>query len=655
MRYTPASGVTAPCRSRIPESFTEIEMFDAVRDNKRVAQVILALLIIPFAFFGLESYFQDGPGGGDVAVVGGTPISSVEFDQALRERQDRLRNSADGQVDRALLESEMLRRAVLDNLINQRVLALYAADNHMVVTPQQLQETIAEVEAFQENGRFSLQRYESLLRAQGMTPASFEARLAQDVRIQQLAASVGEAGFAAKVSAKRFLAAQIEEREIRELRFPASRFADEVKFADDAVQRYYDSNAARFERPARLKAEYVVLDEAALLKQVKVTDEEVKAYYDGNQARFGQAEERRARHILIQVDADAPEDAVAKARSTIEGIAARLAKEPGQFEAIAKASSQDSGSAPRGGDLGFFPRGMMVQAFDDAAFAQAKGEIGAVVRSDFGFHIIQVTDIKPATIRPFDSVRGEIVEELRKQAAGRRYAEVAEQFSNMVYEQADSLKPVADQLGLEIRSTDWLTRGAEGVGAYASPRLVEALFADDAVKNARNTEAIEAGANTLVSARVLSFEAAQRLPLAEVKGQIEQQLRTEEAARLAAERGAAALAALEKGETVTGEWTATRKLQRGAPGLPAAAMQAVFAASTAKLPAHVGVASPEGGYTVYRIDAVNRPPLTDDDPRIEAVAGQYARLMGERDFAGFLTELRQRYKVETKLAAKAAE
>lgn len=632
-------------------SYTEIKMFDAVRNNKRVAQVILALLIIPFAFFGLESYFTDGPGSNEVAVVGGQPISAAEFEQALRERQDRLRNTMDGQVDRALLESEALRRAVLDNLVNQRVLARYAADQHMVVTPAELQETIAAVDAFQENGRFSLQRYEALLRAQGMTPAGFEARLAQDVRIQQIANAVGEAGFTATASAKRFLAAQLEERDIREMRFPANRYLGEVKLADDAAQRYYDANGARFERPAQVKAEYVVLDEAVLGKQVKVGDDEIKAFYEANQSRYGQPEERRARHILIQVDADAPEDAVAKARATIDDIAARLAKDPKQFEALAKASSQDPGSASRGGDLGFFGRGAMVKAFDDATFSQNKGDIGPVVRSDFGFHIIQVTDIKPATVKPFDSVRGEIAEELRKQAAGRRFAEVAEQFSNMVYEQSDSLKPVADQFGLTIQQGDWVTRGAEGLGNYRNPRLVEALFSDDAVKQGRNTEAVEAGPNTLVAARVQSFEAAQRLPFAEVKAQIEQQLRNEEAARLAAERGAAALAALQKGETPAGEWLPGRKLQRGAPALPAEAMQAVFSAPAKTLPAHVGVNMPDGTYVVYRIDAVNRPQLAEDDPRITAVASQYGRLVAERDFGAFLAELRQRYEVQLKLAA----
>jgi len=214
-------------------------MFEAVRNNKRIAQIILAILIIPFAFFGMDAYFSESATGNEVAQVGGTGISAYDFDQALREQQDRLRTSAGGQVDRALLESAELRRAVLDNLINQRVLALYAAENRLMVTPEQLQATIAGVPAFQEDGRFSLQRYENLVRAQGMTPATFEARLAQDVRVQQIVAAVGDAGFVPEVSARRFLDAQLEERRIRELRFAADRLGADATVSDEQIAAYY--------------------------------------------------------------------------------------------------------------------------------------------------------------------------------------------------------------------------------------------------------------------------------------------------------------------------------------------------------------------------------------------------------------------------------
>jgi peptidyl-prolyl cis-trans isomerase D len=632
---------------------TEIEMFEAVRNNKRIAQLILAILIVPFAFFGMDAYFADGPAGTEVATVGGTAISMMEFEQALRDQQDRVRN-AGGELDRAMLESDSFRMAVLQNLISQRVLALYAAENRFVVTPQELQQTIAGVPTFQEDGRFSLQRYEAVLRAQGMSPQSFEARLAQDVRIQQLALPVGETAFSPAASAQRFLLAQLEEREVRELRFAADAYLDQVALADDAVAKYYEADPARFERPARLKAEYVVFDQAALEGQVTVSGDEVRAYYDANQDRFGLPEERQARHILLQLAADAPADEVEKVRAKAVALVAELRQDPSRFEALAKEQSQDPGSAERGGDLGFFGRGAMVKAFEDAAFAQQQGEIGEPVRSDFGFHIIQVTAIKPGSMRAFAEVHDEIATELRRQAAGRRFAELAETFANTVYEQPDSLQPVAEALKLEIRTSDWVSRGAESFGPYRSERLVSALFADDAVRNRRNTEAVEVGPNALVAARVVEFEAAQRLPLDAVRGQIEATLRAEEAGRIAAREGAAVLDKLSAGGEAGRPWGELRSLTRGAPTLPAPAMQAVFGASAASLPAHVGVALPEGGYAIYRIEAVKRPTLEKDDPRLQAVRAQYARLLGARDFDALLGELRRRYEVQVKLPPVAA-
>lgn len=624
-------------------------MFDAVRNNQRVAQTILALLIIPFAFFGLDAYFQDNPGTAEVAVVGSTRISAAEFDNALREQQERLRARAGGEADRALLESEDLRRAVLENLVNQRVMALYSAENRFTVSPAQLQQTIAEIPAFQQDGRFSLQRYETVLRSQGMTPAMFEARLAQDVRIQQVARAVGEAGFVPAASARRFLGAQLEERSIRELRFPAARQLAAVKLSDEEITRFHEQNPALFERPARLRAEYVVFDAASVEKQVSITDAEIRSFYDSNPARFGVGEERQARHILLPLEAGASADEVQKQTARAQELLSQLRKDPAQFAALAKAHSQDPGSAARGGDLGYFGRGVMVPAFDEAVFARSKGEIGEPVRSDFGLHLIQVTDIKPATVRPFEQVRGEILAELRTQAAARKYAELAEQFANLVYEQPDSLAPAAEALKLELKRSDWIVRGSEALGPYRNPRLMTALFADEAVRDRRNTEAIEVGNKLMLAARVTDFEPAQRPPLQEVRDEIVSRLRSAEASKRAAEEGAAVLASLNKGEALAGEWTTARMLQRGAPGLPVTAMQAVFAAPTTRLPTQVGVTMPDGDYVIFRIEAVNRPALDDKDPRLAMVGQQYAQLLAERDFSAFLSELRKRYKVELKL------
>ncbi len=629
-------------------------MLESVRKNKRVAQVILAIIIVPFAFFGMDAYFTDGPGGNEVATVGGTAISAMEFDRALSDQQDRIRSEG-GELDRAMLESDSFRRSVLDNLISQRVLALYAAENRFVVTPQELQQTIAEVPAFQEDGRFSLQRYETLLRAQGMSPQTFEARLAQDVRIQQLALPVGETALPASASAERFLVAQLEQRRVREARFPLARYVDQVVLADGAVETFYEANRARFQRPARLKAEYVVFDQATLESRVEVAEDEVRAFYDGNQDRFGRPEERQARHILLELAADASEEEVTRASARAAELVAQLRQDPSRFEALAREHSSDAGSASRGGDLGYFARGAMVQAFEDAAFSQEEGEIGEPVRSEFGLHIIQVTALKPSSVRPFDEVRGEIEADLRRQAASRKFAELAETFANTVYEQPDSLQPVVEALGVEVRTTDWIEKGSDSIGPYRSERLLSALFGDDAVKNRRNTDAVEVGPNILVAARVAEFEDAAQLPLESVRGEIESELKAEHARAAAAKEGVAALERLNAGEVVDLAWSEPSSVSRGAPSLPAPAMQAVFGASTDELPAQVGVALPEGDYVIYRIDAVERPELAEDDPRLQAVKAQYAQLLGARDFDVLLAELRKRYDVQIRLPSVASD
>lgn len=626
-------------------------MFDVVRNNPKIAQAIIALIALPFAFVGVQSYLRSPGAEGEVAKVGGQAISQAEFDQALRKQQERLRAQFGGRLDQSLLNSPEVRQEALENLINQRLLGRFVSENHIVIGDQQLRDAIAAIPAFQQDGHFDMARYEQALIGQGMSQQQFEAALRRDLAFEQVVNSLSRTATMPRSVAERLLRAQLEERQVQSTVFLPADYLAKVKVEDSEVKAYYAANGARFERPARAKAEYLVLDETALEKQVILSDADKQKWYEAHKDAFGQAEERRASHILITVAADAPEAQVKKAHDKAAAILAQVKAKPDSFAEIAKKESQDPGSAAQGGDLGSFGRGAMVKPFEEAAFSLKQGELSELVRSDFGFHIIRVTEIHPATTKPYAQVAAEVESRMRKEAAGRRFAEQAESFSNMVYEQADSLDEVAKHFGLTLKSTDWLTADAPGIGELKDPKLVSALFSDDVLKQHHNSSAIDLGNNTLASVRALESQPAQRLAYDEVKAGIEKQLRTGKAAELAAKEGEAALAALREGKGQDLKWDGVRSIRRSDRGLPADAVKAVFALPADKLPGYAGGRRGDGSYFVLKLESVKAAEVAADDPRLKNSLAQFERMLGEQDFDDFLKSLRERYKVEVKAAA----
>jgi peptidyl-prolyl cis-trans isomerase D len=626
-------------------------MFDSVRNNKKIVQVILALIILPFAFWGVESYIGNMGSGGDVASVGSSRISLAEFQEALREQQDRLRPSLGGR-DPALLESPELRRAVIDNLVQRRLLDLHAAEMKLSVSNEQLAGFIASVPLLQEDGKFSPQRYEQLIASQGKSKARFENEVRHDMTIQQAIAAIGNASLSGRSTADRWLAAQLEEREVSEVMLRADSFVGQVKLAPDAVKAYYEANTRKFEVPEQLRAEYVVLSRDRLSEQTAVSEDDIKAWYAGHPERYKQAEERRASHVLIAVDAKASGDELKAAEARAAEVLAQARKSPADFARLARQYSQDPGSAAKGGDLEWFGRGAMVKVFEDAAFSMKEGQVSDVVRSDFGFHIIKLTGIRGERSRPLDEVRAEIAAELRAETAARKYAEIAEGFSNTVYEQSDSLAPAAEKYKLSVQKSDWLRKGAAGPGPLGNPKLLAALFSDDAVKNKRNTEAVEVAPNVLVSARVVEYRPAAQQPLETVEPTIAKFLAFQEAAKLAAQEGEQKLARLGKGEKVDLAWGKPHAVTKGMAGeLPPDVLRAIFKADAAKLPAYAGVPA-AGGYALFRISQLKRHAVEGGDtPQARALRGEYARLVAEEELAGWISTLRAKYPVEINQAA----
>jgi peptidyl-prolyl cis-trans isomerase D len=624
-------------------------MFDAVRNNKRIVQVFLGLITLPFAFWGIESYVGNRGAGSDLASVGDARISYPQFEQALRERQDRLRQSMGEAFRSEMMNSPQLRMNVLNSLIDQRLLLLEASGKRLVIDDAALQSFIAGNPAWQENGSFSKPLYETMLRVQGTFPEQFEARLRQDMALQRLLGTIGASAIVSTAQAEAMWRIQAEERKFGEFRIAASEFAEKVKIAQERVKEFYDENKSRFEVPEQVKAEYVVLSLDALLPRATVSEAEIEAWYESHRDRYVLPEERRASHILIPFGDDRE-----KARDQAEEVLAEVRKDPSRFADLARQRSRDPGSAEKGGDLGFFRRGAMVKPFDDVVFDQKEGEISGLVETDFGYHIITVTGIREAKLQLLEEVRSAIGDELKRQAAARQFAEVAETFSNTVYEQSDSLQPAANGFDLKIERTDWVPKNPdpqlrEALGVLDNDKVLAQLFSEDVIKDGRNTEAIEVAPNTLLAARVAEYAAATMRPFEAVKDEIEKTLVNEEAMRQTKEAGEARLAKLrDEGEGDDGgTWSAMQgvsRMQAGGSSLPLAALQAIFKADVQKLPAYVGVGV-DDGYALFNITEVSRPEEIDKD-QLAALKNGYEGIVAQEEIVAYLSSLRSRYKID---------
>ena len=589
-------------------------MLEAIRTAAQswLAKVILAVITIPFALWGVESYVRTAPGQDSIATVAGEKISSVEFNNSVRNQLDQFRAQYGKDIDASIMDNPQMRKSVLDQLIDQRLLAKAVQSSNLTVSDQTLKEWISNEPSFQENGAFSPTRYQSMLQGRGSSAQSFETLLRNDLARQQFVESVALTGITASASVEQYFLAVDQSRDVAIVNLTPESFQTKVKITSEQAKAYYDSKPLEFSIPEQVRAEYVEFSIDALAPTIQVPGEEVKKTYEANNARYTQKEERKASHILISAAKDAKDADKSAAKAKADALFAQLKKSPNEFAELAKKNSQDPGSAVNGGDLGFFPRGAMVKPFDEAAFASKKDEIVGPVLSDFGYHIIRVTDIRAEKIKSLAEVTPEIEGELKKQLAQKKFSELAEKFTNAAYEQSTTLKAASEAAGMPIKQSAWISKGAGSTPPFTNPKLMTALFSDAVIKDKRNSEAVEVGPNSLVVARALETKPSSVRPFAEVEPGVIARLARDEALKLAKADGEAKLAALKAGK---GEVTfpATLAINRTNPGgLAQNIVDAAMKANAKALPAFVGVDNANGGYTLIQISKVIEPALTDD-------------------------------------------
>lgn len=632
-------------------------MFDFVRNHSRLMLGLMVLLIFPsFVFFGVQGYSRFmSEEAAAVAKVDGRSITRGEWDAAHRQAVERARREMPG-IDARLLDSPEVKRETLDTMLRERVLQAAALKYVLMPGDERLQRLFVSDPRYASlrNPDGSVNR--ELLASQGLSSEMFAAQLGQEYGMRQVLMGVGGSAFAPAAAASASLGALLQQREVQLQRFDAATYLAKVAPTDADIEAFYKANDKLFQAPEQARIEYVTLDLEALTRGMTLPEEDLRKYYAENASRYTAAEERRASHILVTADKDAPSADRQKARARAEVLLAQVRKDPKSFAEVARKNSQDPGSAAQGGDLDFFGRGSMVKPFEDAVFAMKTGEISNVVESDFGFHVIQLTALRGGEKKPFEAVRAEIEAEVRKALAQKAYAEAADQFSNTVYEQSDSLQPVVDKLKLEKRTALVQRTPAPGAqGALASAKFLEAVFGNEVVRNKRNTDAVEVAPNQLAAARILEHSPARVRPLAEVRDEVKRRVAASQAAALARQDGQKRLA--EAQAAAAQAWPgAPLVVGRAAPqGLPTQVLDAVLGADPAKLPAALGVDLGEAGYAVARVSRI-LPPTELPGGQAPLVA-QYAQAWGDAETRAYLEAMKKRFKAgvdEARAAAGAA-
>ena len=630
-------------------------MLESIRKHSKFVMILLFLLIIPsFIFVGIDQRYFSGSSP-VVAQIDGQEITQEEWDNFHRTESDRLR-AANPNMDAKFWDSQDARFAILERMVRDRVIAAAAQKMHLVTSDAALARGLQSIPAIASlrnpDGALDVEGYRALLASQGYTPESFEAVMRRDMSYAQVLGNLTDTAFATAVVADTAMNAYLQRRQIQVAQFLAQDFAAKIKATPEDLKAYYQTHAAQFQQQEQADVEYVVLDLKTVRDGIKLNEDDVKSYYQDNAARIANVkEERRVSHILFNAPQGSTQEERAAAKEKAQKALEQVRKNPENFAEVAKTQSEDKPSAAAGGDLGYMVLGDTVPEFEQVAFSLDIGAISDVVETEYGYHIIEVTDVKKPQVPTFEQLRDTIVSDLKDQQAQRKFAEVAEQFANLVYENAESLQPVIDQLGLKLQTAKAITRmpGAEATeGVLANQDFLDALFAGDSVDNKRNTEAIDLGGSQMVAGRLVSYQPAKQLTFEEVEPLVKNLYVQQQSADLARQAGVEALNAWKADPSAARSLLPAVVVSRDAPaGMPAPVLNAALEAKTEALPAWEGVDLGSAGYAIVKVEKV-LPTNERDEALQRGLLGQYAQLVAAAESDAYYELLKKQFNVTIK-------
>ncbi len=617
-------------------------MLQNIRDNSQgwIAKTIIGIIVMLLALTGFEAIFNAASNNQNAAEVNGEEISRYDLDQAMNMQRRQLAQQLGQDFDASLLDDRLLRDSALGSLIDRMLLLQSAKNANFAFSSEALDQLILQTPEFQVDGAFSAARFDQVIQQMGYSRLQFRQLLEQEMLIGQLRAGISGTGFVTDQQVDNFARLEMQTRDFATLTLPAQQEAIEV--GDEQIKEYYEANADRFRTPEQVIVEYVELKKESFFDQVEVSDEELQELYQKQIANL--AEQRRAAHILIETGGELSDD---EAKAKIDEIATRV-KNGDDFAAVAKEASQDPGSANEGGDLGFAGPGVYDPAFEDALYALNEGEVSAPVKSEFGWHIIKLLGVQSPEVPAFESLKPQLVRELKAQQVEQRFVETSKQLEDSAFEASDLAQP-AQELGLMVQTTEAFGRDG-GEGITANRQVIQAAFSDEVLVDGANSSVIELDPDTSIALRVKEHLKPAAIPLADMREDIVQQLQRSLAAEAARAKGEQLLADLRKGQQPDdAQWQAVEAATRSQEGVAPALLQAVFRMPRPEQqdkPSYSGVALSNGDYAVVRLNGVNEPEAALTDEEKLNYRRFLASRVGQQDFAAFRQKLQAEAEIE---------
>jgi peptidyl-prolyl cis-trans isomerase D len=607
-----------------------------------VAGIILALLAFVFAVWGIDIGFSNQS---VAAVVNGDKIPIGPVRQAIQSQLSQFQQAYGADVP-AVIENQV-RDGVIDGFVRNRLLLQRIRSEGYRVSNEALSESIREIPSFQVNGEFSLDAYRAMLANVGYSPTLFEAEQRQNMEISQLQSGITTSAFVTPAELERWVRIDRERRDLAWLVVPVERFTGKVEVSDEQIAAEYAAHPDRYMSPETVDVEYVELSIDDIMPTVSVTDDQLREYYETEVGRdpqmFSTPEQREARHILIAVDEDTDDQqAQAKAEAVLERLRAGE-----DFAEVARETSDDSGSASLGGELGWVERGMMVAPFEEALFSMEPGQLSDPVKSPFGYHIIELEGIRAGDVKTFDEARDDLLVEYRHRTAEDIFYTKAERLYELTFESPDTLAPAASELGLEIKRIDGMARGG-GSGLAGDPKVIDAAFSETVMNEGENSEPVEIEEGHVVVLRNDGHHEAAPRPLDEVRDNILARLQREAARSKAAEVGTELTARLESGESpaavaesVNAQFNDSRPVGRASTDVPVLVKEAAFSAELDGERAVGSLPLSDGSFAAWVLTGITPGDVnTLSEAERAQLRQQLARATGGEDFSGYIAELR---------------